>query len=197
MNALRSLFLDSLATRYDAEKRLALAMPAIAKRSTCKDFRELIQRHFKETIGHIKKLQRVFECFATDARTTKSAIMISLLKECDRTADAYKGSLALEAALISCAQKIEHQEIASCGCLAEWAALLGNKEATNLLRDILGEKRAADAALTYLARCRANNEAMGEHNATKRQRPGAIAKPLNRRSGVRPRTFNRIHPVLM
>jgi ferritin-like metal-binding protein YciE len=197
MNALRSLFLDSLATRYDAEKRLALAMPAMAKRSTCKDFRELIQRHFKETIGHMKKLEKVFECFAIDAKTTKCAIMISLLKECDRTADAYKGSLALEAALIACAQKIEHQEIASCGCLAEWAALLGNKEATNLLRDILSEKKAADAALTYLARCRANNEAMGEHNATKRQRPGAIAKPLNRRSGVRPRTFNRIHPVLM
>ena len=96
MNALRSLFLDSLATRYDAEKRLALAMPAIAKRSTCKDFRELIQRHFKETIGHIKKLQRVFECFATDARTTKSAIMISLLKEWDRMANAYKDSPALD-----------------------------------------------------------------------------------------------------
>ena len=195
MNALRTLFLDSLSSRYDAEKRLILSMPAIAKRSTCKDFRELTQRLFKETIGHVKKLEQVFEYFVTEAKTTKCPIMISLLKEWDQMANRYKDSPALDAALISCAQKIEHQGIASCGCLAEWAGLLGNKEATSLLRDILSEKKAADAAWSYLARSRANNEALGEDNVIKPQRAGA--KPLNRRAGVRPRTFNRIHPVLM
>jgi ferritin-like metal-binding protein YciE len=197
MNALHNLFLDSLAARYDAEKRLILAMPAIAKRSGSQDFRELIRRHFKETVDHAKKLEKVFQCFATDARSTECAITISLLEECDEIAAEYKSSPALHAALIACAQKIEHHEIASYGCLAEWAAVLGNKPAASLLRDILAEEKAADAALSYLARSHANDEALGEYKSTKTERGGSIAKPLNRRVGATPRTFNRIHPVLM
>ena len=158
---------------------------------------ELIRRHFKETVDHAKKLEKVFECFATDARTADCAITIHLLKECDEIAEAYKSSPALNAALIACAQKIEHHEIASYGCLAEWAAVLGNKEAASLLRDILAEEKAADAALSYLARSNANDEAVGENKTAKTGRGGSIGKPLNRRAGAAPRTFNRIHPVLM
>jgi ferritin-like metal-binding protein YciE len=197
MNALQTLFLDSLAVRFDGEKRLILAMPAIAKRSGSKDFRELFRRHFKETVDHAKKLEKVFQCFATDARTAECAITINLLEQCDEIAAEYKSSPALHAALIACAQKIKHHEIASYGCLAEWAAVLGNKQAASLLRDILAEEKAADAALSYLARCHANDEALGGNKTPKSRPGGSIAKPLNRRVGAPPRTFNRIHPVLM
>ena len=197
MNALHTLFLDSLAVRLDGEKRLILAMPAITKQAGSKEFRELVRRHFKETVGHAKKLEKVFEYLDTDARTTECAITIHLLEECEELAVEYKNSPALHAALIACAQKIEHHEIASYGCLTEWAAILGNKEAASLLRDILAEEKAADAALSYLARSHANDEALGNHKTTKIRRGSPVAKPVNRRVGAPPRTFNRIHPVLM
>jgi ferritin-like metal-binding protein YciE len=197
MNPLKILFLDLLANRYDGEKRLILAMPAMAKTSTCKDFRELIQRHFRETIAHTKKLETVFKSLDAEVKARKCEATISLLKECDEIAAGYKGSPALNAALISCAQKMEHYEIASYGCLAEWAAILGNKEASSLLREILAEEKAADQALSFLARSSANDEALGEANGKRPQSSRQITKPTNRRSGPRPRTFNRIHPVLM
>src|SRR2546430_6821145 len=186
MNSLHTLFLALLANRYDSEKRLILAMPAMAKRSTCKEFRELIQRHFKETAGHAKKLEKILECFASEVKTTKCAVTISLLHECDEIAAEHKGSPALNAALISCAQKIEHYEIASYGCLAEWAALLGNAEAASLLRGILAEEKAADQALSYVARCHANAEAFGEQRSNNPRGRERIAKPFHRRAGVRP-----------
>jgi ferritin-like metal-binding protein YciE len=197
MNALNALFFDLLADRYDAEKRLVLAMPAMAKTSTSRDFHQLIQRHFRETIAHTKKLEMVFKSFGAEVKAGKCEATIGLLKECDEMAAEYKGSPALNAALISCAQKIEHFEIASYGCLAEWAAVLGNKEASSLLREILSEEKAADQALTFLARFSANDEAIGKSKVKGSQASGQIRKPVTRLAGRRPRTFNRIHPVLM
>lgn len=197
VNPLNALFLDLLADRYDAEKRLVLAMPAMAKTSSCKDFRELIQRHFRETIEHTKKLETIFKAFGAEVKTGKCEGTMGLLEECDEIATDYKASPALNAALISCAQKIEHYEIASYGCLAEWAAVLGNKKASSLLREILAEEKAADQALSFLARSSANDEALGERHKKNPPSSRQIAKPIIRRGGLRPRTFNRIHPVLM
>ncbi|HEX5397719.1 MAG TPA: DUF892 family protein, partial [Verrucomicrobiae bacterium] len=56
----------------------------------------------------------------------------------------------------------EHYEIASYGCLHEWAGLLGNKEAASLIEDILEEEKAANEKLMELARASCNNEALDE-----------------------------------
>jgi ferritin-like metal-binding protein YciE len=192
MSALKTLFLNLLAERYDAEKRLVTALPRIAKSCACKDLQQLLQRHHKETAGHVKKLEIVFKAFASEVKTAKCAVTIALLDDYDEIGAEYKGSPAFNAALVSCLQKIEHLEIASYGCLAEWAAMLGNKAASSLLREILAEEKAADQALNYLARTAANPEAAGELMTR-----DPIARPTARRAGGRPRTFNRIHPVLM
>jgi ferritin-like metal-binding protein YciE len=199
MNALKTLFLNLLAERYDAEKRLVGAFPRMAKSSASKDVRQLLQRHRKETVGHVKKAAAVFNLFGAKIKAAKCAVTISLLADYDEIAAEYKGSPAFNAALVSCLQKIEHLEIASYGCLAEWAAILGNKSASSLLRDVLAEEKAADQALNYLARTAANPEALGESSADDRDSISRhrIANPVVRRAGVRPRTFNRIHPVLM
>ena len=52
--------------------------------------------------------------------------------------------------------------MASYGCLYEWAGVLGNEEAADLLEEILDEEKAANESLTELARERSNDEAMGD-----------------------------------
>lgn len=71
-------------------------------------------------------------------------------------------SPALTAALIACAQKIEHQEIASYGCLREWAVLLGSKETAGLIEELLDQEKTANQALIKLAKFRCNPEALDE-----------------------------------
>jgi ferritin-like metal-binding protein YciE len=56
----------------------------------------------------------------------------------------------LDAALIAAAQKVEHYEIATYGCLITYARLLGNREAEKLLKQTLAEEEATDEALTAL-----------------------------------------------
>jgi len=111
---------------------------------------------------------------------------IGLLKEGDEVASNNKGWPVLNAALISVAQKLEHYEIATYGCLRGWAKLLGNNAAAGVLQEILVEEKAANHALSELARSRSNNDALGECAATDFCSDGKDAKPLNGRRDIRP-----------
>ncbi len=57
----------------------------------------------------------------------------------------------MDAALIACAQKIEHYEIASYGTLCTWAKLLGYSDALELLKLNLNEEEETDEALSVIA----------------------------------------------
>lgn len=162
MKTLNDLFLDELADMYDAEQRLVKALPKMAKAATSEDLKEAILSHLEETKDHVTKLERVFECFDEKARGKTCEATVGLLAEGDEIAEEFEGSPAINAALISAAQKVEHYEIASYGCLLEWAGKLGNTEAAEILLEILNEEKAADQSLTDLARAESNDEALDE-----------------------------------
>ena len=162
MKTLKVLFLDELADIYDAERRTVKALPKMAKAATCDKLKRAILAHLKETEGHVTKLEKVFQLFDEKAKGKTCKATVGLLEEGDEIAADFKGSRAINAALISAAQKVEHHEMAAYGCLHEWAGLLGNKEAADLLVAILSEEIAANDSLTELARASSNAEALGE-----------------------------------
>ena len=186
MKTLKDLFLDELADMYDAEHRIVKALPKMAKAATWDDLKGAFQSHLKETEGHVKKLQQVFQCFGEKAKGKTCEATVGLLAEGDEIAADFKGSPAINAALISAAQKVEHYEMASYGCLHEWAGLLGNKEAAGLLQEILDEEKAANESLTKLALAKCNQEALEESDQKGSQDEATSERPANPRRGVRP-----------
>ena len=186
MKTLKDLFMDELADIYDAEHRIVKALPKMAKAATCDDLKEAIQSHLKETEGHVKKLEQVFQCFDKKAKGKTCEATVGLLEEGHEIAAEFKGSPAINAALIAAAQKVEHYEIASYGCLHEWAGVLGNQEAAGLLKQILDEEKGANESLNELAHASLNQEALGESNGNGSQDKIADARPANVRRGIRP-----------
>lgn len=173
MKTLKDLFLDGLADMYDAEHLIAKALPKMAKAATCDELKEAMHSHLIETEGHVRKIKQVFECFDVMARRSMCQAAVGLLEEGDEIAEGFKGSPAINAALIYTVQKVEHYEIASFGCLHEWAELLGNDEAAELLQDILEAEKDADESLTELARGNSNKEAVGEADEREANPPRA------------------------
>lgn len=157
---LKDLFLDELADMYDAEKRLIKALPKMAKAATCTHLKAIFVKHLEETRGQVATLEKVFGCFEMKPKGKTCEATKGLIEEADEIASDFKGSPAINAALISAAQKVEHYEMASYGCLHEWAALIENQKAAGLLEGILKEESAANQALNKLAVSRSNQEAL-------------------------------------
>lgn len=175
MKTLNDLFLNELSDIYDAEKRLVKALPKMAKAATSEDLKEGILAHQKETEGHVKTLEQVFKCFGVKATGQTCEATVGLLAEADEIMAEFKGSPAINAALIAAAQKVEHYEMASYGCLHEWAGVLGNQEAAELLQGILEEEKAANDALTELALENCNDEALGEDSEEEEESGARLA----------------------
>lgn len=134
----------------------------MAKAATCNELKAAFTSHLEETKGHITKLEEVFASFDLKAKGATCEATVGLLKEGDDMAEEFKGSPAINAALIAAAQKVEHYEMATYGTLHEWAELLENKEASSLLKEILKEEIHANKSLNELAHSKINAEAMGE-----------------------------------
>lgn len=173
---LKELFLGELADMYDAEHRIVRALPKMVKAATCTRLQAALQKHLKETQGQITKLDQVFKSIGEKAKGKKCEATVGLLEEGDEIASEFKGSPAINAALISAGQKVEHYEIASYGCLHEWAGLLGHEKAAGLLEEILNQEKAANETLTELARTGNNEEARdgeaGDSGPTVKKAPG-------------------------
>ncbi len=180
MKTLKDLFLDELADIYDAERRILKALPKMAKAATCPNLKDAFLFHLRETEGHVMKLEEVFQSFDAKAKGKTCEATVGLLKEGEEIAADFKGSPAINAALISAAQKVEHYEMATYGCLHEWAGLLGNRDAAALLEEILDEEKNANESLTKVARASSNDEALDGASE------GDSGKSL-RKTAVRPR----------
>jgi ferritin-like metal-binding protein YciE len=156
---LQDLFVDSLQDMYYAEKQLIKALPKMAEAATHGELTAAFEEHLAETEGHVKKLERVFRAFGEQPKTKKCPAILGLIEEADEMASDNAGAPTINAALIFAAQKAEHYEIASYGGLRDWANLLGNEDAANILQEILDEEKAADAKLSELAEARCNESA--------------------------------------
>jgi ferritin-like metal-binding protein YciE len=192
MKTLKDLFLDEVGDMYDAERRIVKALPKLVKAATCEKLKAALQVHLKETEGHVTKLEQVFKSLDQKAKGKTCKTTVALLEEGGDIVAEFKGSPALNAALISAAQKVEHHEIAAYGALHEWAGLLGNQKAAGLLEEILGEEKAANATLTKLALESSDKEALGECGCNKNsEKECSDQQPANLRRDIRPAGMNR------
>jgi len=159
MKTLNDLFLDALAGIYFLENQLVRALPKMAKRAADPELRNAFKFHLLETEDHVEKVEEVFAQFGQQPKTKKCQAVVGLLEEGERMASENENSATIDAALIAASQKVEHYEIATYGCLREWAELLDQNAAADILAEILEQERSTDLSLSDLARSHCNEAA--------------------------------------
>lgn len=156
---LDDLFLDTLKDIYYAEKQILKALPKMAKAAQSPELKAGFEQHMQETEGHVDRLEQVFELIGKPARGKTCDAILGILEEGKSIMDEFKGTVALDAGLVSAAQAVEHYEIARYGTLKTWAGQLGMDEAVSLLDATLKEEVATDKKLSQVAVGEANRKA--------------------------------------
>jgi ferritin-like metal-binding protein YciE len=156
---LHDAFLNELRDAYDAEKQLLKALPKLAKAASSPQLRGAFEAHLKETHGHVRRLEEVFESLDETIRAKHCDGIAGIIEEGKSVMEEDVDDFTLDACLIAAGQRAEHYEIAAYGTLVAWARDMGHAEAADLLQETLHEEKAADAKLTALAESGINQQA--------------------------------------
>lgn len=154
MSTLRETFIETLKDTYDAEHQILKALPKVIKHVENDELKSALESHLEETQQHAKRLEQVFEIFDEAPKREKCNGMAGLITEGQEIIDEEEGEVALILAL----QKVEHYEIAAYGALVEWAKLLEDEKVSAILKETLGEEKAADKKLNDIAQETVNLE---------------------------------------
>lgn len=162
---LDKLFYDTLKDIYWAEKQLTKALPKMQKNATTDELKAAIEEHLTQTEEHVSRLEQVFEMCGKKAQAKKCEAMEGLIEEGNEIVEeTEKGTMTRDAGIIMAAQKVEHYEIATYGCLVTFAKTLGMEDAVELLQQTLDEEKETDARLTEIAEGNINQGAETEED---------------------------------
>jgi len=151
MKTLQDLFFEQLRDIYDAERQLVKALPKMAAAATTPQLRQAFEKHLDQTEGQIERLRQVSEHLEFNLKRKSCAAMEGLIEEGKEVIDMKADDDVRDAGLIAAAQKVEHYEMASYGCLCSWAQQLGFTKALPLLQETLQEEKDTDQLLTQMA----------------------------------------------
>jgi ferritin-like metal-binding protein YciE len=153
------LFVYALSDIYYAEQQIVKALPKMTDNATDAKLKEGFQKHLRETEDHVSRLEQVFRVTELEAKSVDGYAIDGILKEADAAAGEVDDTRVLDAALIFSAQAVEHYEMSRYGALISWAEQFGRSDIVSILEQTLNEEKAADAALTSVAKTVVNQRA--------------------------------------
>lgn len=159
MQSMDELFHSLLQDVYYAEKQLLKTLPKLAKKSSNINLQEAFSTHRDETEEHVTRLEKVFEIIGKRPRGKTCDAILGIIAEGEEIIEEVKDGALRDAGILAAAQAAEHYEIARYGTLREWAKLLGQEEAVELLNETLAEEKHADELLTSIAKGGVNESA--------------------------------------
>ena len=167
--ALTEVYLDELATLYDAEMQALRVLPRLRDAARSMRLRDALTRHCDETRLHVERLQLIFTHWGAQASSGRSAGVAGIVQEADERLNEGATDDARDAVVIALAQRLEHYEIAAYGCARTLARRLSRPDEARLLLETLEEEGRAARRLTEIAESQAEVELTG---ALVEARPG-------------------------
>ena len=175
METMDELMLDFLQDIYFAEKLGVRGMAKMIRAAESQELKDAITEHRTQSQSQIERLTHVFEALGKRPKTKVCAAMEGLTEEADEAIKESKKGAVLDAALIACAQAVEHYEIARYGALIAWARTAGKDEAADILAEILEEEKASDQLLSEIAERTLNPQALAEGKEHEEEEEEALA----------------------
>jgi len=150
--SLHDLYLQQLKDLHSAETQLTKTLPKMAKAASSPELKAAFTEHLEETKEQLARLDQIGEKLSKTLTGHTCAAMKGLIEEGSEWMKEDAEPEVMDAGLIAAAQRVEHYEIAGYGTVHNFAELLGEDDAAELLAETLEEEEAADEKLTTLAK---------------------------------------------
>jgi ferritin-like metal-binding protein YciE len=152
MESLKDLFEATLKDVYFAENAILKALPKMEGKASSSELKQAFRDHLRETQTQVKRLDEIFRLIGKRPEGKECPALKGLVQETEELMSNARNAEVMDAGLISCAQAIEHYEIARYGTLIAWAEQLQlGEDAIELIEETLEEEEAADEKLTEIA----------------------------------------------
>lgn len=149
---LNDVFQDTMKDIYNSEQQFLKAMPKLQEAAQNPKLKEALAKHQTQTEEHVRRAEQVAKLLGFEPTGVVCQATVGLIKEAQEHVEEYAGNAAGDAAIIACAQKNEHYEIANYGTVITWAEQLGLDDAViDLLEQTLQEEEETDDLLTEIA----------------------------------------------
>jgi ferritin-like metal-binding protein YciE len=174
LDSLTGLLVEELRDVYDAEQQLIKALPKLSKAAFNEEVSEAFNLHTEQTREHVARLERAFEQLGEKPKGKPCDGMKGIVAEAEKLlAEEPKADPSvMDAALIACAQRAEHYEIATYGTLQSYARTVGASEAAKLFQQTLDEEVQTDRKLSELAESAVNLDAAEADEEIQREASG-------------------------
>ena len=154
---LHALYVNQLRLLLSAEEQIVRALPDMMNAATDKQLSEAFRSHYQETDVHVKRLEELLariksvDPSVTSASPIRCKAVHALIAEAEDMMEDARDAFVKDAALIAAAQRIEHYEIAAYGTVRQFAWVLGDAAAADILDQTIKEEGNADHFLTTIA----------------------------------------------
>ena len=139
-NDLGKLFEHQLQDTYYAESAITKALPKMIKAAHSDDLKEAFEKHLEQTKEQLLRLNQIGEKLGKSLGGHTCAAMKGLIEEGAEWMEEDAEPEVMDAGLIAAAQRVEHYEIAGYGTVHNFAELLGEEAAAELLAETLEEE---------------------------------------------------------
>lgn len=158
-NPLRRLFMDQLRDIYYAEHQMVDSLEKLEQNASTPELASAFREHRDETQGHIFRLETAFDLIGVKPEQRRCRAINGIIAEADELLKLDDTLPQRDAAMICAAQKAEHYEIGTYGCLRTYARTLDLSDVASLLEQTLQEEWDADRRLSDLAQTGINDRA--------------------------------------
>lgn len=157
---LNDLFILELQDLYDAEQQITQAIPQLLTVVQSPQLKEIMETHLRQTESQIERLEKICREMDIEPVGKQCVGMEGIIEgSIELLQDNLTPSATLDAALISCAQKIQHYKISGYGSAAAYAKQLRFTTAQATLAEIMNEEKQTDTELSSLAEGVINKQA--------------------------------------
>jgi len=151
MKDIHDLFIYELQLMHDGERQIIHALPRVIEAVSSDKLKNALQDHLKETEEHVKRLESILQELGKTPTGETSEVMQGLLNEAEKVLRTDYEANVKDAALINCAQHVEHFEIASYGILKSLAKMFKYERILAVLEKTSKEEGHANKKLTEIA----------------------------------------------